>query len=541
MKLFIYISIIVSFFVTSSVYAQKFYGEHIKSFDSQIQIQESGEIEVTETIQYDFGTDHKHGIFRTIPLDKRNSEGKTFRMWLNIISVTNEQGETYMYEESRNGGEVEIKIGDPDKIVTGLNTYIIKYYIGGALTYFSEFDELYWNSTGNEWSIPIATSSTTINLPQNIDTQFRSVECYTGTAGSSESNCLIENNISPAIVSTNTLNPREGITIVVTFPKHIVAELNPGEVISFWDTRAGKVTFVIIIIIAFVWYVLYPIYVPIRWFLAGRDPQSNIGQARALFDPPKTKKGRPLTPAETGTLLDEHAGSREISALLVDLARRGYIKIIENKKNDFTLEKTKEFFHDAHLRYFEKILLQGIFVLGSSLHLKDAKLYETVKKVQDELYESMVHEGYFPENPQKIRNFYKGIIGAAAITFNMLLLLTASIFGRLMPKKTIEGVQAANHARSLKNFLKSQERQLEFQSMNQLMFEKLLPFAVAFGVEKIWAQRFKDIDLKQPDWYVSSTHTGIWQADAFTRSLHASFLSFNSAAAPPTSSSGFSS
>src|SRR5690606_4162418 len=91
-----------------------------------------------------------------------------------------------------------------------------------------------------------------------------------------------------------------------------------------------------------------------------------------------------------------------------------------------------------------------------------------------------------------------------------------------------------------RNFLKSQERQLEFQAKNQLMFEKLLPYAIAFGVEKVWAERFKDLNLKQPEWYVSSTHTGFNTA-AFTSNLNSSLSSFNSAANPPASSSGFSS
>ncbi len=543
MKLLKVILLIILFSVfTVTPHAQELYGEHIRRFDTDIQIQENGGIVVTETLQYDFGTDQRHGIFRTIPLDKINTEGKTFRMSFNLLSVVNEQGEAYNYSESRNAGSVEIKIGDPDKTITGLNTYVIKYRIGGALTYFSEFDELYWNVTGNDWNIPIASASTSVSLPENVDIPFRTVECYTGITGSSERNCSFESTISSAVVATNLpLNPQEGLTLVVTFPKNLVLELNPVEVVSFWDTIGGKITLIVIIIAAFSWYIIYPIYLPLKWYLSGRDPFSIEGRTQSLFEAPKTKKGRHLTPAETGTLIDEHAGTREISALLVDLARRGYLRIIENKKNDFSLEKTKEFIHDSSLRNFEKTLLKDLFIEGNLLHLKKAKLYETVKKVQDELYHSLVLEGYFPEHPEKVRNFYLGMTGAAAVTFNFFLILSASIFGRLMPRKTLEGVHAANLTRSLKNFLNSQERQLEFQAKNQLFFEKLLPFAVAFGVEKVWADRFKDINLKEPDWYVGYTTGRVFTADAFTRSLNSSFSSFNSAANPPTSSSGFSS
>jgi hypothetical protein len=67
-----------------------------------------------------------------------------------------------------------------------------------------------------------------------------------------------------------------------------------------------------------------------------------------------------------------------------------------------------------------------------------------------------------------------------------------------MPKKTLFGSEQAAVARSLRNFLTSQDKKLAFQAKNQMMFEKLLPFAVAFGVEGIWAKRFKDLDSKIP-------------------------------------------
>jgi uncharacterized membrane protein len=92
----------------------------------------------------------------------------------------------------------------------------------------------------------------------------------------------------------------------------------------------------------------------------------------------------------------------------------------------------------------------------------------------------------------------------------------------------------------MKNFLNSQERQLNFQGDKQMFFEKLLPFAVAFGVEKAWAKRFEAIDIKNPDWYegTSSSH---FNTALFASSLSHSYSSFASSSTPPSSSSsGFS-
>lgn len=539
LKIFI---IILTLFLTTVVTAQDIQQEHIESFNADIVIEKSGQIKVTEKIQYNFGPEEHHGIFRIIPFIKTNTEGKKFKMNLNIDSIVDENNSPYKYQKSNSNGEIELKIGDPNNTITGLHTYIIHYTVDGALTYFSDHDELYWNVTGNNWEVPIKEASAKIILPSGISPQVISSNCYTGSPGSNSSICSSNVTTSQVVFSTNSLlNPSEGLTIYVGFPKNIVSVMEPTEVISFFDTVQGKMVLIGLFLLALAWYIFYPIYLPIKWFLKGRDPNTNEGKVTALFESPKTKNGRHLTPAETGTLIDEHAGNREISALVVDLARQGYLKIIETKKNEFTLKKVSDFQENTTLRNFEKTLLRGIFENGDELKLKDAKLYDTVKKVQDQLYSSLLKEGYFPENPESIRKFYVGITAAAAITFNFFLLFSATVFGRIMPKKTLDGVKAANLSRSLKNFLTSQERQLEFQAKNQMFFEKLLPYAVAFGVEKVWAKRFEDIEMTEPDWYVSSRSSRVFTAYAFTNSLNSSLSSFNSAATPTTSSSGFSS
>ena len=189
---------------------------------------------------------------------------------------------------------------------------------------------------------------------------------------------------------------------------------------------------------------------------------------------------------------------------------------------------------------FERKLLNGFFKDYDKIRLKDEELYETVEDVKKELYENVVREGLFPKNPQSIRTFYSAIGGIALGTLNLFLAAAAFIFGRNMPKKTVEGVNAFNVAKSLKNFLTSQERQLTFQADKQMFFEKLLPYAVAFGVEKIWAKRFETMNLKQPDWYQGYDSTN-FNSVVLANSISSSFSSFRSAATPTSSSSGFSS
>ena len=524
----------------TAVQAQTSGGERIRNFRSDIAIHKDGTIEIQETIVYDFAFLQKHGTYRQIPFIKKNKDGKKFRVDVTVVSIEDENGITYPYTTSQTEEALKIKIGDANKTITGIHTYVITYKESGALTYYSDHDELYWNVNGTDWTIPILSEQATVTLPELVSTNKMQVTCYTGVSGSTAADCTFTKENGKVMVSTaQSLKNNENLTIVFGFPKGIVAQLEPKEFVSFFDTFLGKIVTSVFFLAIFLWFVVYPLWIPIKWYLKGRDPAPLSGVVRAWFDPPKTKKGRDLTPVETGSLIDEQVDARDISAMIVNLAQRGHFKIVEKKKDDFYFVKTKEL-TKTKLLPFEKKLLEELFDNDTEVRLKDKKMYSTMENVKKMIYTDLVAEGFFPENPQKIRTFYTVIGALALFTFNIPLAFSAFLFGRNMVRKTNFGVEGANVAKSLKNFLSSQEKQLEFQAKNQMMFEKLLPFAVAFGVEKIWAQRFKDIQLKPPDWY-KGYDTTYFNSVVFAISLNSSLNSFRSAYTPTTSSSGFSS
>lgn len=521
--------------------------EEIKSFETDISINKDGTVDVRETIEYDFGNLYRHGIFREIPELRVNNEGKKYILDYTDFSVKDIEGNNYQYKLSRYNNIITLKIGDPDKTITGINRYVIGYRISGVLTYFSDHDELYFNATGNDWEVPIGVARTTVKLPKVVEENKIRAACYTGATGSTETLCNFS--VEGPVISFDTQQPLlygEGLTIVAGFPKQMIATLEAKPYVPFWETPFGRIlAFVlttVLIIAAVAWYIITPFYIIYKWFKEGRDPEGTVGQVSAWFDPPKSvKTDRYLTPGEVGTLGDETVDLKDISATIIDLARRGYIKIEERKKKDFYLLKKVPKTRGNHtLLPFEKTLLDKFFKSKSELRLKDAKLYEEVEEVKKSLYEAVVSEGLFPKNPQSIRTIYYVISFLALFTGNMFLAIVALVFGRVMPRKTVDGANAKNVAQSLKNFLSSQERQLKFQADKQMMFEKLLPFAVAFGVEKIWAKRFENLDIKQPSWY-SGYGTSHFSSYIFVNSLSSSMSSFRTAATPTRSSTGHSS
>src|SRR3989338_141132 len=232
----LFILLLVPFVFAVSVQAV----EQIRNFDSKISINKDGTINVEERIAYDFGFQSKHGIYRNIPYIKTNKEGKKLKLEFSAFSVADETGKKYLYSKSVADGKINFKIGDPDRTITGLHTYVINYKVSGALTYFSDHYELYWNTTGNEWIVPIASYTSQVFLPVGTGQNDIKAICYTGSIGSTEQNCLsvVKDNFVE-FKSSKDLNSSEGLTIAVSFPKGAVAVLEPKPYVTFWETIIG--------------------------------------------------------------------------------------------------------------------------------------------------------------------------------------------------------------------------------------------------------------------------------------------------------------
>ncbi|MGH2578585.1 MAG: DUF2207 domain-containing protein, partial [Actinomycetota bacterium] len=212
--------------------------EAILRYDVAIQIQVDGSIVVKETIDYDFGAAQRHGIFRDIPTTLGYDDAHDRIYPLDVISVAGSLGTPVKYEtEDAGAGTTRIRIGDPDRTITGRHTYVITYRMGGALNGFPDHDELYWNAIGPDWSAPIQQAKVTVAAPGPIDR----IACYAGPAGSSlacEKSAVKHGTASFAQAS---LDPYDAFTVVVGLPKGIVAE--PAPILTErWTLRRSFTT-----------------------------------------------------------------------------------------------------------------------------------------------------------------------------------------------------------------------------------------------------------------------------------------------------------
>ena len=297
----------------------------------------------------------------------------------------------------------------------------------------------------------------------------------------------------------------------------------------------------------------------------GRDPEGR-GSIMPIYEPPDN-----LSPAEMGTLVDEKVHMRDLTATIVDLAVRGYLKIkvlpdakgFIFKKDDYELIKTekpkslKAGKSNRPLTEFEEKFMKKIF--GSATHKKvsalEDKFFKHLMILKQSLHKSLVDKKYFPKSAKVVRTTYavKGFVvliigfvligleaGVFQTGFSTVLIINgilSLIFSNFMPKKTKKGALAKEQILGFKHYMKvAEEGRLKFQEKENIFYE-LLPYAMTMKVADKWAKAFKNIFKEPPEWY-QGAGPGHFSPLAFTSNIQSMASSINTAFASHPSSSG---
>ena len=207
----------------AAAFGQEKEKERIIRFHADIVIDTDGRIEVAEHITvYAAGQEIKRGIVRELPLYRKNKKGKRVSTEYKVLSVMRD-GIDSPYHIGKESDKLEIYTGEADVFLQeGEYEYVIVYESYGHVGFFDEYDDLYWNVTGNDWIFAIERASATVSLPDSA--QVIQMSCYTGKKGSTEKlcSCNISNDGLPIFTANGTLAPHEGLTIAVGFTRDII-------------------------------------------------------------------------------------------------------------------------------------------------------------------------------------------------------------------------------------------------------------------------------------------------------------------------------
>jgi len=490
------------------------HAEYIESFDSQIEIHKDSSFDVIETIEYVF-TEEKHGIFRYIPLIHPEVSEHFLKERIIEVSMKSVKvdGGDVPYTEEGERDQFYLKIGDPNETITGRHTYTIKYNVNGGLSYpKGQGTEFYFNVTGNGWGVPMKTVSARIFSPDSLFLQNRS--CYRDLGGSSASCDQTKQEDGSIVFRTTELMGGEGITIAQA--------LNTTNVERIIIERFKILWVMIPLVIIFIGAATVFLY---RFKTKYRTGRTIIAQ----YEPYSGMK-----PMYTGVIMDGRLDPRDITACIVFLAERGYLKIRKVEKkvlfffevDDYEITLLKEI--DDTVSHFERsiltLLLSEPLVPDTTVTLSELKSdlthLRTNQKILVELKKSL--------NVDLLDNkFFESSLASLGIR-----------------RRTIRGYEAFDHLKGFKLFLEMTEKdRYAFHNAPKKspeQFMEYLPYAIAFGVEKQWAIAFEGITIPNPGWYDGGS-AGSFSAANLTTSLGGFSTAFAASSGASASSGGGSS
>ena len=547
----LYIGILV--FLPFTVHAQDF---TINDFTANILVNSDSSFTVKETLTVEFHRP-RHGIYREIPYIYTDSLGNNIRTPTEVLSVSDGNGNKLKAKIIRSGNILNIRIGDPDSYVSGLQKYELFYKVENAILFFDDHDELYWNVTGNYWKAEIKHAQCTVSLAGEKTKEFRA-SCYTGRSGSRETQCKqirVDNSVE--FIGLKSFPPDEGLTIAYGWDKGLVTP--PSSFRKFLWLVNLRQNWVFILPVLSFFFMLF------LWMQAGRDPVVRES-VTVMYSPPEHNK-IPLTPAEVGAMIDETLDPRDITATIVGLAVKGYIMIEETKveglifdKKDYYLKKVKE--PDAALSAFEMQLMLNIFgsMPGKMISELKNSFYKNIPDLKKSLYAGLLQKKYFTASPEKIRLIYTGagfgagiaaavilsmlfgdsIEGPRAVITGVLIGLIVLGFSRFMPAKTRLGSSVRMHILGFREFMERAEKDQLARLKDQNLFSKFFPYALALNVADNWAKAFEGIYQEPPDWYSSTSGIATFSPANFTHSFNSAMSDMSSAiySAPRGSGAG---
>jgi uncharacterized membrane protein YgcG len=500
-------------------------GWTVRKFNVNLAVRPDASLEVTELIDADFHV-AKHGIYREIPI--RYTVGmQQYALRFTLLGVDDGAGQTYSTAVSYDENRVRIRIGDAARTLGGPVRYRIRYRVQRAILWEGtrawggeqenrDHAVVRWNATGTEWGVPIERTVVTVRLPSDLDDSQINYDAWTGVYGSKGKDFTKRRDDARTLVfETGALRSGEGITVEVTMPGDAVSR--PG-----WLSEAAA------------WladnfpYGIFPAALGLciaAWFYRGRDLPGR-GTVVVNYEPPDK-----LSPAEVGTLIDEKVDQRDVSAVIIDLAARGYLKIEEVKTDswfssdvDYRFNKVRP--PDGLLKSFEKKLLTKLFDGKTTVLMSDlaTKFYPVIGEITTDLYSGLTKQGYFDGNPKTVRGAFLGLgmlalvvaLGLCALVqlwmigrifpvplviAGVLSAIVVVVTSRVMPRKTQKGRIAWEQITGLEEFIRRAEIDDIKAQDRRGVFERLLPYAIIFGLSNRWTKAFAGLYTQPPDWY----------------------------------------
>ena len=170
-------------------------GERVTALWVGAEVRDDGSARIVEVIDYDFGSERRHGIYRDVP-DLPLHAGVT------VHSAT-APDDVVLIPKTRT--ETRVRIGDPDRTISGRHRYTVEYVLD---TLTSEAGAA-WDAVGTSWEVPVAN----VEVHLVASSRWDRVRCFRGEPGSRRLCPVRQPEAGHLVVRVDRLDEGNGVTL----------------------------------------------------------------------------------------------------------------------------------------------------------------------------------------------------------------------------------------------------------------------------------------------------------------------------------------
>jgi uncharacterized membrane protein YgcG len=484
--------------------------------------------------------DQNRGIRRAIPL---NYDGHPTDV--SVESVVDENGAARDFEAEKNDdGDFLVVTVRSDDFVHGAQTYTFTYTQHNVTRHAADtdVDEFYWDSVGFDSVQTFGSATVRVHVPDALAASLTGeARCYSGPYGSS-TECAItrEQGDGETVLTAGgvALGAHENVTVAVGFEPGTFVARND----SYFGAWQGWAQFISALV------ALGAAVLSALWRTTGLRDARGRPTIIAEYTPP------PNADVFTSAVILKRT-SRAAASGFVALAVRGNLQIVEKPSESAWSKKPEYWLHAVHSDglspqelEFYRLIFDGTSGGRRELQKSDTALATGVQAFVKKVRATAEKEGYYKKGTAGRSLLLASVVFLAGITTIIFgAMLGAESLGGTLPfvavalgvlcvglswlilfrtPLTSSGAELRDYLRGIELYLTvaEEERFRMLQSPEGALktqvrspdggqvvkiYEKLLPFAVLWGVEDEWAKvlgTYYENLQTQPQWYAGTSN-----------------------------------
>lgn len=522
--------LVLSLLLFTTIFGRTVY--EIERLDIVANIERDGSLEVEERVVYDIGK--INGILYNI-------DALGYGKFTDLQIFYEDDGE---FKQARNNtapsegnftvsvddGLYKIKLYAPSQ--NERKEFIFRYNLTRGVTVYRDIAQLNRKMVGKDWQNSIGNISVTVNLPENV----KKDDIYAFGHGPLTGNIEILDGKSVRY-TLNDYRPGEFLEVNLLFPKNILTSFNPllmknksalKEILDMEGKLAKEANDArkraiigfylgrVVLVLAVAWWLFLVVFIYLKNSKRYKVENEYGEYFRELPDD--------YSPSIAGTLVSRnlYPSGRELFAMLLDLVRKGHLKLEEGEKTTTLilqesgkpLSEEEKFILNWYIRELgdgEKIILESVeaSIKGRGGAKEFNRNYERWRTI---VYSDMLEKNLKMDKRDKFSTslgIFTGIAyfiggGMLVVYFQSELFILMILLGFILlpytfsrKRASLEKEKAISRWEAFKKFLVDYSNLEEAKLASIELWEHYFVYAVALGVAEKVAKGYSKIMSKK--------------------------------------------